>query len=68
MLKWNKYNNWRGHNAGTTLSQKMYSGMDDMYLLSSYLDRHTLVTNGNFIPKNELFIIGNYWVPFIDSK
>ena len=46
----------------------MHACMDNICLLSNYLDRHVLEINGNFIPKSEPFIIGNYWVPIINLK
>ena len=42
--------------------------MDDMCLLSSCLDRHSLVKKGKFIPKSEPFDIENYCVTIINSK
>ena len=46
----------------------MHACMDDMCLLSYYLDLHVLVINGEFSTKKKPINIGNYCVPIEQSK
>ena len=52
----------------TIISQEIHASIDDMNLICSHLDRHTLVINRIFSPKSEPFIIGKYSVPVEESK
>ena len=55
MLKGKIYNIWRAHKVGSNISHEICADMDNMHLLSYYLDRHVLVINGEFSTNNKPF-------------
>ena len=68
MLEENEHDNCRAYKTGAIISQNICAGMDDMHLLSSYLDLHDLETNRKFIPKNKPFAIDIFCVSVEESK